>query len=197
MPQLHRLVLMRHGETTGESSIRFHGSTDVPLSEEGCAHVRAAARSLKGEYFDLVVASALRRSWQAAAIVAEGAQVRIDHRFNEICFGRWEGLTKEEIAAQDPVPYADWQAKAEGFEFPGGEPRADFRARVEQGLDALRDSGATSVLAVVHKGTIRSIAESLLGAPLEEGEPPLAGAVGLSCGADGKWILGRRSSDPS
>ena len=83
MPQLHRLVLMRHGETTGESSIRFHGSTDVPLSEEGCAHVRAAARSLKGEYFDLVVASALRRSWQAAAIVAEGAQVRIDHRFND------------------------------------------------------------------------------------------------------------------
>ena len=96
--------------------------------------------------------------------------------------------------ATDPRP--DWQAKVEDFEFPGGETRADFRARVEQGLDGLRESGAASVLVVVHKGTVRSIAESLLGEPLEAGAPPLAGAVGLSCAADGSWCLGRRGSDP-
>ena len=159
--------------------------------------MREAARGLKGECFDLVVASALQRSWQAASIVATGAPVRIDHRFNEICFGRWEGLTKEEIEALDPVPYADWQAKAEGFEYPGGEVRADFRTRVEGGLDGLRESGAASVLLVAHKGTVRRIAESLLGEPLEEGEPPLAGAVGLSRAADDAWYLGRRGSDPA
>ena len=133
MSKLRRLVLMRHGETTGQSSIRFHGSTDVALSDEGRAQMRTAARGLVQECFDLVVASALRRSWQAAAIVAAGAPVRLEHGFNEIDFGRWEGLTKEEIEASDPVPYADWQAKVEDFEFPGGETRADFRARVEQG----------------------------------------------------------------
>ena len=66
-----------------------------------------------------------------ASIVAGGAPVRLDHRFNEIDFGRWEGLTKEEIEASDPMPYADWQAKAEDFEFPGGEARSAFSARVE------------------------------------------------------------------
>ena len=196
MSKLRRLVLMRHGETTGQSSIRFHGSTDVALSDEGRAQMRTAARGLAQECFDLVVASALRRSWQAAAIVAAGAPVRLEHGFNEIDFGRWEGLTKEEIEVSDPVPYADWQAKLEDFEFPGGETRADFRTRVEQGLERLRASGATSVLVVVHKGTVRSIAESLLGKPLEDGEPPLAGTLGLSRAPEGSWLLGRRGSDP-
>ncbi|HJO23615.1 MAG: histidine phosphatase family protein [Myxococcota bacterium] len=196
MSQLRRLVLMRHGETTGESSIRFHGSTDVSLSDEGRAQVRDAARGLKGEFFDLVVASALRRSWQAASIVAGGAPVRIEYRFNEIGFGRWEGLTREEIEASDPVLYAEWDGKVEGFEYPGGEARADFRARVEQGLEGLQTGGATSVLVVAHKGTVRTIAESLLGAPLEDGEPPLAGSLGLFCAADDDWRLGRRGSNP-
>ena len=32
---LNRILLVRHGETEGESSIRYHGSADVALSEEG------------------------------------------------------------------------------------------------------------------------------------------------------------------
>jgi hypothetical protein len=45
---------------------------------------------------------------------------------------------------------------------------------------------------VVHKGTIRTIAERLLGTPLAEGEPPLGGAVVLARGPDGRWVPGRR-----
>ena len=103
---------------------------------------------------------------------------------------------REEIEASDPVLYAEWDGKVEGFEYPGGEARADFRARVEQGLEGLQTGGATSVLVVAHKGTVRTIAESLLGAPLEDGEPPLAGSLGLFCAADDDWRLGRRGSNP-
>ena len=55
MPQLSRVVLIRHGETDGESSVRFHGRTDVALSEEGRAHMRVAAREIHGEGYGLVV----------------------------------------------------------------------------------------------------------------------------------------------
>ena len=102
-------------------------------------------KSVEGQ-FDLVVASNLRRSWEGAAIVSGNAPVRMEPNFREIDFGRWEGLTAAEIEASDPVLYEDWGQGREGFDFPGGDPRADFRARVEKGIESLLDSGACGVL---------------------------------------------------
>jgi broad specificity phosphatase PhoE len=197
MSKLRRIVMIRHGETVGNSTVRFHGSGDLALSDAGREQLRRTAQRLRGENFDAVVASPLRRSWEGAAIVTGGAPIRLEAGFREIHFGRWEGMTAEEIQASDPVLYEDWQAKAEGFEFPGGEPRAAFRARVEGGLDRLLQSGATAALLVVHKGIIRTIAEKLLGSAIEDGQPELGGLVSLSRGADGSWCEGRRSSDPA
>ncbi len=197
MSKLRRIVIVRHGETTGESSIRYHGATDVPLSDTGRAQMRGVAKRLVQECFDLVVASSLRRSWEAAWIVSGGAPVRLEPRFCEIDFGRWEGLTKEEIAAADPRLYEEWQARAAEFDFPGGETRAGFRARTLEGLENLKRSGATSALVVAHKGTVRTIVEALAGSGLPDGEPQLGTFIGLSCAADGNWHLGRRGSNPA
>jgi probable phosphoglycerate mutase len=189
--------MLRHGETVGNSSVRFHGAGDVPLSDEGRSQVRAAARGLRQEVFDLVAASPLRRSWEAALLVAGGAPVRIEEGFREIHFGRWEGLTAAEIERRDPVHYREWRERAPGFEFPGGEIRAEFRARVGAAFDQIAASGAKGALLVCHKGVIRAIAERLLGQPLPDDEPQLAGAVGLSRGASDAWVLGRRGSEPT
>jgi broad specificity phosphatase PhoE len=196
MSKLRRIVLVRHGETVGNSSVRFHGSGDVALSDEGRSQMRQTAFRLRDETFDLVVASPLQRSWEAAWIVSGGASIRLEAEFREVHFGRWEGLTKDEIEASDPVLFADWQRKSSGFEYPSGELRADFHARVERGLSLLMDSGASRALVVVHKGVIRVIAEKLLGEPLADGEPELGGAIGISRGGDGSWFRGRRGSNP-
>ena len=195
MSSLRRLVLIRHGETAGQSSIRFHGSSDVELSDEGRAQMREVAGGLRTEVFDLIVASPLRRSWESARILSGGAPVRLEPDFREIDFGRWEGMTREEIEASDPVLYRDWQQKTADFEFPGGEARAAFRARVERGLERLRRSGATSVLVAAHKGLIRAVTESLLGEK-QGGDVPLGAAVALTRGPDGRWYRGRRGSEP-
>ena len=129
--------------------------------------------------------------------VAGGAPVRLEHDFREIHFGRWEGLSKEEIEGSDPILYRQWQSRTSGFEFPSGERRADFRERVLAGFERVLESGATRALLVVHKGIIRTIAEKVLGRPLEEGSPELGGSVGLSRNPDGTWVRGRRSSNPS
>ena len=197
MSKLRRIVLLRHGDTEGDSKTRFHGSGDVALSAEGRAQVRSAAQGLSGEVFDLIVASPLRRSWESARLIAGSAPVRLEDGFREIDFGRWEGMTAEEIQAADPASYQEWQEKGSAFEFPGGEPRAAFRARVLEGLARLKDSGVANVLVVAHKGVIRTIAEALLGEPLEGGKDLALGeAVTLTLGPDGKWFVGRRSSNP-
>ena len=196
MSRLRRIVLLRHGDTVGESRIRFHGSGDVALSDEGRQQVKDAALGLRTEVFDTLVASPLRRSWESAWIVSGGAQIRLESGFREIHFGRWEGMTAEEVRACDPVLYEDWQAGATAFEYPSGEPRADFKKRVVLGLERLEASGARHVLAVLHKGVIGSIVTHLVGAPLPDDVPELGQAVSVSRRPDGSWYLGRRSSNP-
>jgi broad specificity phosphatase PhoE len=196
MSQLRRIVLLRHGDTVGDSRARFHGSGDVPLSPEGRRQVQEAAQALRREVFDLVVASPLQRSWQSAWLAAGGAPVRLEADFREIHFGRWEGMTAQEIEASDPTLYRDWLAEAKGFEYPSGEPLDGFHERIERGVERLQTSGAAHVLAVLHKGVIRKIVEHLVGEPLESGVPELGHAVSISRSPDGSWFVGRHSSNP-
>lgn len=186
---LRRLVMLRHGETVGKSSERFHGAKDVALSDAGRAQMRAAARSLRQAIFDLVVASPLRRAWEAATIIAGPAPVRLEEGLREIHFGRWEGLTDGEIALRDPVLHREWRERAPGFEYPGGELRAEFRARVMRAFERIDASGAEGALVVAHKGVIRTLSESLCGSPLPDGRPDLAAAVHLSRDAGDAWRL--------
>ncbi len=197
MSNLRRLILVRHGETDGESSIRFHGATDVALSESGRRQMQLASRRIGPDTFDTVVASPLRRSWASAWIAGRGAQVDLMPEFREVDFGRWEGLTLEEIEGRDPVAFADWQSGADGFEYPGGESRADFHARVSAGLAKLLAGPARTALVVVHKGVIRAIAAELTGQEIDGEAPELGGIVEVTRGADGGWFLGTRGSDPA
>ena len=171
MPHPRRILLVRHGETDGESSIRYHGSTDVDLSEEGREQVARAGRKVRLQPIGLVVASPLRRSWKAAWIVGDGAPVRLERDFREVDFGRWEGLTMEEIQIRDPILCADWVSGAEGFGYPEGESREGFRSRIARGLERLMANDVHSALLILHKGVIRVIVEQLTGEALPLGAP--------------------------
>ncbi|MDX1648521.1 MAG: histidine phosphatase family protein [Myxococcota bacterium] len=193
---VRQILLVRHGETDGESSIRYHGSTDLELSDSGREQMRRLGAQLARDAFDLVVASPLKRSWRAAWLVGGGRPVRLESDLREIHFGRWEGLTREEIEARDPVLYEDWQKGAEGFEFPGGEARESFRERVGRGLERILAADASSVLAVLHKGVIREIVRRLTGEELDGEAPEVGELVWVTRLPDGTWFLGKRSSDP-
>lgn len=158
-----RLTLVRHGETEGQSSIRYHGRTDVPLNAHGRAQMAAVREALGGEPFAGVYASTLSRSVEAAAIVGRTNNVVRIAGFDEIHFGDWEGLTLDEIRARDPQRYAQWMQSRGDFHYPGGESTSGFRQRVGHALhDLLADAPAGHLLLVVHKGIIRSILAELL-----------------------------------
>lgn len=193
---LRQLLLVRHGETNGASSVRYFGSTDVELSPLGRAQMAQVASRLASRRVDLYVASNLRRSWAAAGIVARGANVRIEPDLREIHFGQWEGLTREEIEARDPVRFSDWQAGAEGFEFPGGEARSAFRARVGRALERVLASPGVNGVGVLHKGVIREIVRQLTGQALGREEPALGEVLAVTRVAGGSWLVGERSSNP-
>lgn len=193
---VRQILLIRHGETDGESSVRYFGSTDVDLSEAGEAQMRRLAPELASRRVDLWLASNLRRSWRGAAIVSRGARVRIEPDLREVHFGEWEGLTREEIQARDPALFEDWQAGKDGFEYPGGEARADFSARIAGVVERLLAGPDRFVAGVLHKGVIREIARRLTGEAMSQEEPAIGASVALTRVAGGSWVQGLRSSNP-
>jgi broad specificity phosphatase PhoE len=197
MDRLLRLTLVRHGETTGQSSIRYYGATDVPLSALGREQARIARQQIPGETYEAVWASSLARAWQSAQIIAPRHSVRLESDFREIDFGRWEGLTSQEIEALDPDLHAEWQDKKPGFEFPDGESRAAFRVRIEAGLSRLRASGVRSAIVVAHKGVVRTLLELVSRVTLAPDAPELGGVIHVYRGLDGVMKTGRLGSDTS
>ncbi len=171
-----RFFLVRHGETEGESSIRYHGVTDVPLSEPGREQMRRAARSIVarrgGLDFGKVFSSPLVRASEGAQIITreitrDPASIDTIEEFAEVHFGLFEGLTAEEIRERYPDHFSVWNADrlAADYMYPEGESRANFAARVERGLErvlAIWTPGADNdALLVAHRGVIRAIVRKL------------------------------------
>lgn len=188
--RLRRLVLVRHGETVGESSIRYHGSNDVALSDAGRAQMERVRRALAGEEFDAVYSSRLQRTVASAKVVAPRHEPEAIAGFDEINFGRWEGLTREEIEARDPELYRAWRAANRGdFTYPEGDCVSRFRARVAQTWRELEPRAPERVLLVAHRGVISSVLIETLGlddAELRSWRLAL-GSLHVLAREDGRW----------
>ena len=168
-----RFFLVRHGETEGESSIRYHGRTDVPLSEPGREQMRLAARAIESrrsaQNFARVFSSPLVRASEGARIITvkTAASIVTIEEFAEVHFGLFEGLTADEIRERYPDHFAIWNADrlAPDYTYPEGESRANFAARVERGLDRVLAIWTPGIdgdaLLVAHRGVIRAIVRKL------------------------------------
>jgi 2,3-bisphosphoglycerate-dependent phosphoglycerate mutase len=104
---MHKLVLLRHGESDWNRENRFTGWTDVDLSPKGIEEARAAGRALKsgGYRFDLAFTSVLKRAIRTLWIALEELDqmwlpVTKDWRLNERHYGNLQGLNKAEMAAK-------------------------------------------------------------------------------------------------
>lgn len=103
---MHRLVLLRHGESVWNRENRFTGWTDVDLSDQGREEALAAGRLLKEEGFDFDVAftSVLKRAIRTLWITLDALDrmwipVVRNWRLNERHYGALQGLNKSETAA--------------------------------------------------------------------------------------------------
>jgi len=104
---MHKLVLLRHGESTWNLANRFTGWTDVDLTPLGIEQARQAGRLLKegGYEFDVAWTSVLKRAiwtlWHALdRMDRTWLPVRNDWRLNERHYGALQGLDKAETAAK-------------------------------------------------------------------------------------------------
>jgi 2,3-bisphosphoglycerate-dependent phosphoglycerate mutase len=104
---MHKLVLLRHGESTWNKENRFTGWTDVDLSDAGREEARTAGQLLKQEgfFFDVAYTSVLKRAIRTLWIALDELDqmwipVYRHWRLNERHYGALQGLNKAETAAK-------------------------------------------------------------------------------------------------
>ncbi len=148
-----QIYLIRHGQTT--EPMAYNGKTDIALSTEGMDQVRRSAALLRRIGFDACYCSPLTRCRKTLQLLDLPVNEVIEDALREIDFGRWEGLTLEQIAQQDQETLDRWQQDRERFTFPGGESVPAFSQRVGSWFDTLLAREHQRVLVVAHAGVIR------------------------------------------
>lgn len=160
-----RLLLIRHGESTGNASgiIQGHGSS--PLSERGRAQAAAVAARMASVDVDAVVASDMERAVETAE--AYGKPFEQDPGWREIDLGAWDGVPIEEIADRFPE---ELRALRHGEDVPiggTGESIPQFTGRIEEATRRLLDRfGPDATVAVfAHGGVIERAVAIAIGLP--------------------------------
>jgi 2,3-bisphosphoglycerate-dependent phosphoglycerate mutase len=104
---MHKLILIRHGESTWNKENRFTGWTDVDLTDKGIEEAKSAATLLKegGYEYDIAYTSVLKRAIRTLWLVMDGMDrmwvpVIRSWRLNERHYGALQGLNKSETAAK-------------------------------------------------------------------------------------------------
>lgn len=150
-PEIVRLVLWRHGQTTYNAERRFQGQSDVPLNAAGLQQAEHAAPHLAAMRPAAIFSSDLSRAAQTAAVLARltGLPVQLDKDLRERAGGSWEGLTADEIRELYPRAYAAWEP-------PDGETVAAVADRASLAMERIADRlpGGSLAVVVAHGGAL-------------------------------------------
>jgi phosphoserine phosphatase len=165
------ILLVRHGETPWNREGRYQGRTDIALSEEGLAQVRALGKRLAGVPITAAIASPLARARTTAeAIVASRAiPLELDDSLVEISHGEWEGKLWSDVLRETPEMFHAWRT-APDRELRAG-PRAESLGDVEDRAwptfaRACAPLGRDdTVLLVAHDAVNRVLLRRVLGLP--------------------------------
>lgn len=157
---------IRHGQTDWNAAARLQGSQDIPLNAVGraqadangvalAAHFRAAGRdpaTLAWMSSPLGRArETMERVRLAVGLPRDGHRIVADLR--EVCFGRFEGLTYDDIERLDPVAGAAIRRDKWHFEPPDGESYVQLADRLARWY-ATTDG---DLVVVSHGGVFRAL----------------------------------------
>lgn len=159
---MKRWYLMRHGQTDYNRRRCFYGNHDVSINEQGQADAKQLHFLMQEYPVDVIYTSCLKRTQETAQLAFPDRQVQAIADFDERGFGRWEGLTADEIQAAFPEVWQAWLEAPFEVTPPVAEVFSDFQTRVWAATDRLLDSADESIALVAHLGVLRLIYQYLV-----------------------------------
>jgi broad specificity phosphatase PhoE len=145
---------------------------DEPLTEKGRRQALLAAEALSELPIRAVITSPLRRAADTAAQIGNrcGVELRHDARLAEGSFGRWEGMTRDEVIRlgnPDIEMLTRWETDP-ACAPPEGESIQNIQERVVKLVEELGSEFAgSSIVLVSHVGPIKAFLAAVLEIPLQ------------------------------
>jgi broad specificity phosphatase PhoE len=163
-------ILIRHGESEGNSGGIFQGRSEYPLTDEGRFQARQRGRSLVSRAVKTaILSSPLGRALESAEIIAqelglEGVQVVPE--LIEFDLGDWTGKTWAELKAASPELWKRFRTQSwagiESTERP--ESLYDRSCSAWKALrDRAREDRLDRVIALTHGGLLQWLVRSTFG----------------------------------
>ena len=163
---MSNIYLVRHGETLWNSTMRFQGFSDISLSDKGMAQAEKLSEKMKTKKISAIYSSDLKRAVETAECVANvhGLDVNIVPDLKEMCFGEWEGHTKEQIDKISPDQVELFFKNPDKIEPPQGETFTKVQKRVCAAFyDIAKKHEDDDIMIVSHGGSIRTVIADILG----------------------------------
>ena len=166
------VLLVRHGETTWNREGRYQGRTDIPLSPDGEAQVRALGKRLEHLPIAIAISSPLSRARNTAGAVLAGRDtpLELDDGLVEISHGDWEGKLASDIELSHAELFGSWRSRPDR-DVPAG-PNAETLGDVEERAwpvlvrTCARLGPNETALIAAHDAVNRALICRVLGLPL-------------------------------
>jgi alpha-ribazole phosphatase len=159
------LILVRHGETEWNIGNIFRGRSDIELNETGLRQAELLAEYLSSTKIDAVYSSPLKRALKTAEILASyhNLQVNIAPGLTDFNFGKWQGLSHQEVKDSYPELYAKWINHPDQVKMPEGESLDDVKKRAMKVVTQVTTKHEGSVVLVSHRVVNKVLICTLLG----------------------------------
>jgi probable phosphoglycerate mutase len=158
-----QVFIVRHGETEWSVSGQHTGTTDIPLTGHGRDVARLLRPILTKESFAVAMTSPLQRARETCRLSGFGDAAEIEPDLVEWNYGRYEGLTTDQIRASSP----GWLIFRDGC--PEGERPEEVGARVDRVIAKVR-AVQGHVIVFAHGHVLRVLAARWLTLPASAGQ---------------------------
>lgn len=167
--KITKITFVRHGESEKNLlNINTCGYDSYGLTKEGKKQVTAMAKNLKGEKFDLILASPTKRTQESAKILGDNLKldITVEELADEYNWGDWNGWERKKWEGYNDLS----QKEKFVFKFAGnGESRADVVERARNLLKKIiSEYSGKNILLVSHGGINSAIHKALTDCDLDE-----------------------------
>lgn len=167
-----RLILVRHGQSTGNQLHIITGQGDFPLTELGHAQAKKAATWIHSEEkVTKIYSSDLSRAMQTAEPTAEAFSlpIALDVRLRELDMGLLVGRPRPDWAEFFPDNWKVWCEDYPHYRAPEGESMPELYARTVAALcEIAADNDGECVAVFCHQGVMRCFETFVRGLPCDE-----------------------------
>lgn len=166
---MNKFFIVRHGETEWNMQGRTQGHGDSKLTEKGRYQADKLGRRLLKFNIDCIYSSDLGRTIETSSILSSilNKEVEYTEGLREINFGKWEGMTIQEIKDKYNDIYTIWRNEPHNALIPDAENLIQLKERVLKTINDINKKHENSnIILVSHSMVIKVLLLSLLGSDL-------------------------------